>query len=203
MHRDCEIVYASLAQVTRGATGSWLQRRVVSWTTTYEADGPVAPTLQYEEFPWEPFPLDHDDVIKGNIFRVTGHLCGEFTGHRSPVNSPHKGQWRGALMFSLSYLNKRLSKQWWGWWFKTPLCSLWRHCNGGNVVAQTEQAVILSRTLQFELPRFTMDITWRHGMETLYAIPALSEGNPPVDCPITEAVMWTVYVFFIVSFTMN
>ena len=34
----------------------------------------------------------------GNIFRVTGPLCGEFTG---PVNSPHKGQWRGALMFSL------------------------------------------------------------------------------------------------------
>ena len=32
----------------------------------------------------------HDDVT---IFRVTGH--------RSPVNSPHKGQWRGALMFSL------------------------------------------------------------------------------------------------------
>ena len=29
----------------------------------------------------------------GIIFRVTGHLCGEFTGH--------KGQWRGALMFSL------------------------------------------------------------------------------------------------------
>ena len=23
--------------------------------------------------------------------------------HRSPVNSPHKGQWRGALMFSLHY----------------------------------------------------------------------------------------------------
>ena len=35
----------------------------------------------------------------GNIFRVTGHLCGEFTGPR--VNSPHKGQWRGGLMFSL------------------------------------------------------------------------------------------------------
>ena len=29
----------------------------------------------------------------GNIFRVTGPLCGEFTGH--------KGQWRRALMFSL------------------------------------------------------------------------------------------------------
>ena len=45
--------------------------------------------------------------------------------HRSPVNSPHKGQWRGALMFSLiCALNKRLSKQSWGWWFETPLCSL-------------------------------------------------------------------------------
>ena len=30
----------------------------------------------------------------GNIFRVTGHLFG------SSVNSPHKCQWRGALMFS-------------------------------------------------------------------------------------------------------
>ena len=29
----------------------------------------------------------------GNIFRVTGHW--------SPLNSPHKGQWRGAFMFSL------------------------------------------------------------------------------------------------------
>ena len=35
----------------------------------------------------------------GNIFRVIGHLCGEFTGQRG--NSPHKGQWRGAMMFSL------------------------------------------------------------------------------------------------------
>ena len=34
----------------------------------------------------------------GNIFRVTGYLCGEFTGHRW---IPHKGQWRAALMFSL------------------------------------------------------------------------------------------------------
>ena len=33
----------------------------------------------------------------GNLFRVTGHLCGD----RGPVNSPHKGQWRGALMFTL------------------------------------------------------------------------------------------------------
>ena len=35
----------------------------------------------------------------GNIVCVTGHLCREFTGHL--VNSPHKVQWHGALMFSL------------------------------------------------------------------------------------------------------
>ena len=35
----------------------------------------------------------------GSIFRVTGHLCREFTGPR--LNSPHKGQRGGALMSSL------------------------------------------------------------------------------------------------------
>ena len=35
----------------------------------------------------------------GNIFRVTVPLWGGI--HRSPANSPHKGQWRGPLMFSL------------------------------------------------------------------------------------------------------
>ena len=31
----------------------------------------------------------------GDIFRVTGSICGELTG------DPHTGQWRGALMLSL------------------------------------------------------------------------------------------------------
>ena len=34
----------------------------------------------------------------GNVFRVTGPLCGEFTGYRW---IPCKGQWHGALMFLL------------------------------------------------------------------------------------------------------
>ena len=43
--------------------------------------------------------LKHDDVIKWNSFlRYWPFVRGI---HRSPVNSPHKGQWRGALMFSL------------------------------------------------------------------------------------------------------
>ena len=28
------------------------------------------------------------------------------------------------------HLNKRLSKQWWSWWFETPSRPLWRHRNG-------------------------------------------------------------------------
>ena len=41
----------------------------------------------------------HDDVIKWKHFpRNWPSVRGI---HRSPVNSPHKGQWRGALMFSL------------------------------------------------------------------------------------------------------
>ena len=64
----------------------------------------------------------------GNIFRVTvlcegnSPVIGEFPS-QSPVT-------RSSFMFSLSCaLNKRLSKQWCGWWFETPSRSLWRHCN--------------------------------------------------------------------------
>ena len=43
----------------------------------------------------------HYDVIKWKHFpRYWPFVRGI---HRSPVNSPHKGQWRGALMFSLIF----------------------------------------------------------------------------------------------------
>ena len=41
----------------------------------------------------------HDDVIKWKHFPRDWPFVRGI--HRSPVNSPHKGQWRGALMFSL------------------------------------------------------------------------------------------------------
>ena len=47
---------------------------------------------------WQSF-CHHDDVIKWKHFpRYWPFVRGI---HRSPVNSPHKGQWRGALMFPL------------------------------------------------------------------------------------------------------
>ena len=54
---------------------------------------------------------NHDDVIKWKHFQryqrylwllATGYWpLPSVTDHRSPVNSPHKGQWRGAFIFSL------------------------------------------------------------------------------------------------------
>ena len=51
-------------------------------------------------------------------------------------NSPVPGEfpaWRAVtrcfdIFFDLC-LNKRFSKQSWGWWFETLSCPLWRHCN--------------------------------------------------------------------------
>ena len=60
----------------------------------------------------------------GNIFRVTGPLCGEFTGTGEfPPQRPVTQSFD--VFFGLG-LNKRLSKQPWGWWFETPAWSLWR-----------------------------------------------------------------------------
>ena len=52
---------------------------------------------------------------------VTGELTGEFPTQR-PVT-------RSFDVFFDLLLNKRLSKQSWGWWFETPSRSLWRQCN--------------------------------------------------------------------------
>ena len=65
----------------------------------------------------------------GNIFRVAGPLCGEFTGHRwIPSQRPVTRSFN--VFFDLR-LKKRLSKQSRRRWFETPSSSLWRHCNVG------------------------------------------------------------------------
>ena len=51
-------------------------------------------------------------------------------------NSPVPGEFPSQRPVTRSFgvffdlrLNKHLSKQSWGWWFETTLCSLWHHCN--------------------------------------------------------------------------
>ena len=80
---------------------------------------------------------EHDNVMtwkrmmtssNGNIFRVTGPLCEEFTGPGEfPTQRPMT---RSFDVFFDLRLNKRLNKQPWGWWFETPSWSIWCQCNG-------------------------------------------------------------------------
>ena len=79
------------------------------------------------------FPWSFNSTIymmtssNGNIFRVTGHLCAEFTGPcEFPAQSPVT---RSFDAFFDLHPNKRLSKQWWGCWFEALSCPLWRHRN--------------------------------------------------------------------------
>ena len=72
----------------------------------------------------------HFTSSNGNIFRVTGPLCG---------NSPLTGEFPSQMTVTRSFgvfcdlrLNKRLSKQSWGWWFETSSRSLWRHGNDSS-----------------------------------------------------------------------
>ena len=55
------------------------------------------------------------------IYSGNSPVTGEFPTQR-PVTQSFD------VFFDLR-LNKRLSKQSWGWWFETPLRQLWRHCN--------------------------------------------------------------------------
>ena len=103
-----------------------------------------------------------------SIFRITGHLCGEFTGHwwipctkasgvelwcilwshilingRYIIKCSHcisfgdRVHGGSTHLYLILYcaLNKRLSKQWWGWWFETPSRPLWCHYNDISSIA--------------------------------------------------------------------
>ena len=84
--------------------------------------------------------FQHDDVIKWKPFpRYWPFVRGI---HRSPVNSLHKGQWRGALMFSLIcfWIN--------GWENNRKAGDLRRY--------RVHYGVIVMNTLQYE-PRVSQD----------------------------------------------
>ena len=96
--------------------------------------------------------LTHDGVIKWKYFPCDCPFVRRI--HRSPVNSPHKGQWRGALVFFYVRQNKELGEQWWGWWFETPSHPLWRHCNVVTkiIVVYGKPNIILYLLIQQHLP---------------------------------------------------
>ena len=85
----------------------------------------------------------------GNIFRVTGPLCGEFTGDRWILRT--KASDAKLWYFFYLPLTKWLSKQSWGWWFEMPSHSLWRHCNANLT---TPYAITRSRWVKWGILRW-------------------------------------------------
>ena len=81
---------------------------------------------------------NHNDVIKWKHFpRHWSFVRGI---HRSPVNSPHKGQWRGALMLSLicAWIN--------GWVNNGEAGDLKRHRVHYDVTVMTQERYPITRT---------------------------------------------------------
>ena len=107
-------------------TSVWVKTRDAGDLRHYHAHYDV--TLMIPPWPnriWKCFPHHMMTSWNGNIFRDTGHLCGEFTG---PPVTPHKGQWRAALMFSLIcvWIN--------GWVNNREAGDLRRHCAHYDVI---------------------------------------------------------------------
>ena len=86
----------------------------------------LATSLEYCSFYYSKATC-HDDVIIWNHFpRYWPFVKGI---HLSSVDSPHRGKWRGALIFLLICLNRRFSEYSRRRWFEMPPRPLWRHCN--------------------------------------------------------------------------
>ena len=76
----------------------------------------------------------HDEVIKWKHFpRYWPFVRGI---HRSPVTQIFD------VFFDLR-LNKRLSKQWWGWWLETRSHLLLRHCKDKNGIWSTAPCLVI------------------------------------------------------------
>ena len=69
-------------------------------------------------------------ILLERFIPVRFYIAHMYIEYRSPVNSPHKGQWRGALMFSFicvwinGWVNNRKAGE-----IETLSRPLWRHRN--------------------------------------------------------------------------
>ena len=95
--------------------GSSLVRPSVSLIPTPEVSHQLLPVL-----PWWRHQMETFSALLA-ICAGNSPVTGEFPTKR-PVTQNFD------VFFDLR-LNKRLSRQWWGWWYETPSRPLWRHRN--------------------------------------------------------------------------
>ena len=145
------------------------------------------------------FPTNHDDIIIWNHFLRNWPFVRGI--HRSPVNSPHKGQWRRALMFSLIYA-------WINVWVNNREAGdLRRYRSHYDVTVMT--VVRFFSSVYYPMYVISCDHIsingiarwwpwWRHQMETFSALLALCAGNSPItgEFPSQRPVTRSFDVFF-------
>ena len=139
---------------------------------------------------------------KGNIFRLTGPLCGEFTGDRwIPAQVT-----RSFDVFSVLNLNKRLSKQS-SVSFRFVLVSPDMTVTVSQI---TDNSRLTEKKHQWPFMGESTGDLWlharnqsrrRHQMETFSALLALCAGNSPVigEFPAQRPVTRSFDVFFVLS----
>ena len=80
----------------------------------------------------------------------------------SPVTGEFPAQRPVTRCFDIFFdlrLNKRLSKQSWGWWFETPSRPLWRHCNELGKSVSDFAVITVSADVSAPLDARTSDCT--------------------------------------------
>ena len=84
-------------------------------------------------------------------------------------NSPVPGEFPAQRPVTRSFdvffdlrLNKRLSKQSWGWWFETPSCPLWRHSNAMDWRDMTHHTAIAQQFPKGAGSSSLIVAKWRH-----------------------------------------
>ena len=122
----------------------------------------------------------HDDIIKWKHFPLYWSFVQGI--HQSPVNSPHKGQWRGALMFSFICAGIN------GWVNNGEAGDLGRHRAHFDVIIMFTvnilQSIMMTSVNKTKLPHHADVIKWKKKSALL----ALCERNPvATDGPLTKA----------------
>ena len=131
-----------------------------------------------ETFDVEVSGVSHDDVIKWKHFPRNWPFVRGI--HRSPVNSPHKGQWRGALMFTL--ICARIN----GWVNTHEAGDLRRYRPHYDFIVMCKKYCLYGLYVHFgcflipSLQPLIIATWWRHQMETFSALLAICAGNSPV-----------------------
>ena len=96
------------------------------------------------------------------IFSALLDIC----GGNSPVTGEFPSQRPVTQSFDVFFvlrLNKRLRKQSCGWWFETPSCSFWRHCNDhGTSIPRGVLYYVIQNTLK------PISITWVRPWQRYY-----------------------------------